>query len=89
MSVLQHNLIRINPYSAPKPCISILPTFRSFPFEPGPEAQTLDRATFEASPFSVAYTYDAAFGSVRCPPVNEHEAKKVAIDLLKEISKDP
>jgi hypothetical protein len=44
---------------------------------------------FEASPFSVAYKYDGTFGSVRCPPLNEHEAKKAAIGLFKEMRKDP
>jgi hypothetical protein len=44
---------------------------------------------FEASPFSVAYKYDGTFGSVRCPPLNEHEAKKAAIGLFKEMRKNP
>jgi hypothetical protein len=37
----------------------------------------------------VAYKYDGTFGSVRCPPLNEHEAKKAAIGLFKEMRKDP
>jgi hypothetical protein len=43
----------------------------------------------KASPFSVEYKYDGVFGSVRCPPLKEDEAKKAAIGLFKEMRKDP
>jgi hypothetical protein len=44
---------------------------------------------FKASPFSVEYKYDGTYGSVRCPPLTDNEAKKAAIGLFKEMRKDP